>query len=73
MGLERGNGNLEGALMNCPECHGNNCIQIEISLKEEKTVEFYSCRLCEHSWWEHGGDTITLGDVLGLAGRKDAK
>jgi Transcription factor S-II (TFIIS) len=59
--------------MNCPKCHGNNCIQIEINLKAEDTVEFYSCRLCEHSWWEHGGDTVTLGEVLGLAGRKHGK
>ncbi len=59
--------------MNCPECKGKDCIQIEIRLKDDDTVQFFSCRRCETKWWEHGGDTIALDEVLTLAARKDPK
>jgi Zn-finger nucleic acid-binding protein len=58
--------------MLCPNCQGEDCIQIEIHLEEEQTVEFYSCRRCEARWWVREGDTITLDEVLGLASRKDS-
>ena len=56
--------------MLCPNCQGEDCIQIEINLEEEQTVEFYSCRRCEARWWVREGDTITLDEVLGMAARK---
>lgn len=58
--------------MRCPQCHGEDCIQIEIHLKTDESVEFSSCRRCEAKWWERGGDTISLDEVLNLAARKDA-
>ena len=59
--------------MHCPHCSGEDCIEIEINLKTEDTVRFYSCRRCETKWWERGGGTITLDEVLTLAARKDQK
>jgi len=59
--------------MRCPNCDGEECTQIEIDLQGEDTVDFYSCRRCEHRWWRRQGDTITLGEVLDLAARREAK
>lgn len=56
--------------MNCPECHGNDCIQIEINLAGEETVRFYSCRHCEAKWWQKAGASVALDDVLSMAGKK---
>ncbi|MDQ3646186.1 MAG: hypothetical protein M3345_04540 [Actinomycetota bacterium] len=69
--LDRGKGQTEGAKMECPQCKGQNTIQIEIRLKEEDSVQFFSCRRCEAKWWEHAGDTIALDEVLTLASHKD--
>ena len=52
--------------MRCPECEGEDCVQIEINLEQE-SVQFSSCRRCEAKWWERAGDTIDLSDVLSLA------
>lgn len=52
--------------MKCPECGLSNCTEIQISLKEENSVKFYSCRKCEAKWWEHQGDSIELDEVLSL-------
>jgi transcription elongation factor Elf1 len=57
--------------MRCPHCGGKDCIQIEIHLKSDESVEFYSCRRCEAKWWVRGGDSISLDEVLNLAARKD--
>ncbi|MEA2507078.1 MAG: hypothetical protein QOH48_1696 [Actinomycetota bacterium] len=54
--------------MQCPQCKGEDCVQIEINLQEE-TVQFSSCRNCEAKWWQHGGDTIDLNEVLTLAAK----
>jgi len=59
--------------MHCPECHGEDCIHIEIRLKGEEDVQFYSCRLCEAKWWERDGDTIALDEVLHLTTQKESK
>jgi transcription elongation factor Elf1 len=56
--------------MKCPYCGGEDCISIEIHLKDEKTVQFFSCRQCEAKWWEREGDTITLDEVLALAAKR---
>ena len=53
--------------MICPHCMGEDCTQIEIHLREEDSVRFFSCRRCEAKWWEHAGDTLALGEVLDLA------
>ncbi|MGH2828597.1 MAG: hypothetical protein ACRDKF_16680 [Actinomycetota bacterium] len=56
--------------MNCPDCHGEDCIHIEIRLTDAETVQFYSCRKCESKWWENSGGPIALDKVLGLAARR---
>ena len=58
--------------MSCPSCKEENCTQIIIHLKDEETVQFYSCRKCEAKWWEREGDTIDLAEVLQLAANKRA-
>jgi hypothetical protein len=57
--------------MQCPNCGGEDCIQIEIHLQTEDRVQFCSCRRCETKWWEREGGTITLDEVLDLASHKD--
>ena len=59
--------------MRCPQCAGEDCIHIEISLKGDENVEFYSCRRCEAKWWQRDGGSIALDDVLTLAAQKESK
>ncbi len=59
--------------MECPQCRSKDCTAIELHLKEEETVQFFSCRRCEAKWWEREGDTIALDQVLDLASKKDAE
>jgi transposase-like protein len=59
--------------MKCPQCKGEDTIQIEISLKGEDDVKFYSCRRCESKWWERDGDTIALDEVLNLTAEKEGR
>jgi hypothetical protein len=59
--------------MVCPHCDGEDCIQIEIRLKGEETVEFFSCRRCEAKWWQRDGDTIALDEVLDLTSELEAR
>ncbi len=56
--------------MRCPSCKGEDCAHIVIHLRDEETVQFYSCRRCEAKWWEREGDTIDLAVVLELAGNR---
>ena len=55
--------------MQCPQCKGEDCVQIEINLQEE-TVQFSACRRCEAKWWEHEGGAIDLSEVLTLAAKE---
>ncbi len=59
--------------MHCPECHGEDCIHIEIRLKGDETIQFYSCRLCEAKWWERDGDAVARDEVLHLTTQKESK
>ena len=59
--------------MVCPHCGGEDCIQIEISLKGDESLEFFSCRGCEAKWWRRDGDAIALDDVLELTSRQEAR
>ncbi|HEX2236311.1 MAG TPA: hypothetical protein VHK89_08550 [Actinomycetota bacterium] len=59
--------------MLCPHCDGEDCIQIEIRLKGEETVQFFSCRRCETKWWQRDGDTIALDEVLDLTSQLEAR
>ncbi len=56
--------------MSCPNCRGENTTEIIIHLKDEETVQFYSCRKCEAKWWEREGDAIDLAEVLQMASNK---
>jgi predicted nucleic-acid-binding Zn-ribbon protein len=59
--------------MICPRCGGEDYIQIEIRLKGDETVEFFSCRRCESKWWERDGGTIALDEVLDLTAQQEAR
>lgn len=59
--------------MQCPKCREHDTIQIEIRLKEEETVQFFSCRRCEGKWWQRDGDTIELDQFLDWASTSHAK
>lgn len=59
--------------MHCPECKGQDCIHIEIRLKQDDPMQFYSCRLCEAKWWETDHGTIELDEVLTRASHKPSK
>ena len=63
----------EASPMECPHCHGQDCTEIEINLKNEDHVKFYSCRRCESKWWQHDGDTIALDDVLTLTAKHEGR
>lgn len=52
--------------MRCPKCTESDCTEIEIRLKDENSVKFYSCRRCEVKWWEKEGGTVDLNEVLNL-------
>ncbi len=59
--------------MQCPQCKGQDCTEIEIRLKGDDSVKFYSCRRCEVKWWEHDGDTIALDEVLSLTAEREGR
>lgn len=59
--------------MECPQCRAENCTEIRLDLKDDETVDFFSCRRCEAKWWQREGDTIALDEVLNLASRRDAR
>ncbi len=59
--------------MRCQRCKGEDCIHIEIRLKGDDTLQFFSCRLCEAKWWVRDGDAVALDDVLTLTSRKESK
>ena len=62
-----------GDMQKCPQCGGEDCTHIVINLKEEDSVQFYSCRRCEAKWWEHEGDSIALDEVLNLAAQSETR
>lgn len=55
--------------MHCPRCD-DDCTQIEIRLRDEDSVQFFSCRRCEAKWWEHDGGVIELDEVLNLTAQR---
>ncbi len=59
--------------MRCPQCRGTDCIEIEMKLKGEDSVKFFSCRDCESKWWEKEGTSIELDEVLDLASRREQR
>ena len=59
--------------MQCPQCKGTDCTEIELNLTDEQSVQFFSCRRCEAKWWEREGDTIALDEVLTIAAKKARK
>ena len=59
--------------MRCPNCGGEDTTEIIINLREDDSVEFFSCRRCEAKWWQHAGDTIALDEVLNLAAQSELR
>lgn len=59
--------------MQCPRCTSDECTEIDIEVKLDKSVKFFSCRLCEKKWWESNGDSIALDEVLTLATTSKSK
>lgn len=59
--------------MECSSCGGEDCIHIEITLKGDATIQFFSCRFCEARWWERDGDHIALDEVLTLTAESEAR
>ena len=56
--------------MDCPQCGGTDCTEIELNLTDAQSVQFYSCRRCEARWWQREGDTIALDEVLTIAANR---
>lgn len=56
--------------MRCPRCLDEDCIAIQIALRDDESVQFFLCRLCEAKWWERDGGHVTLDEVLSLAARR---
>jgi len=61
---------MMGGKMKCPECGRAEFTEIQISLKDEDSVRFYSCRYCEAKWWENESGRVPLDEVLGLAAKR---
>jgi hypothetical protein len=59
--------------MECPNCHGNDCTEIEITLKGDENVKFTSCRYCESKWWEREGTAVDLNQVLTLTAERERR
>jgi hypothetical protein len=59
--------------MGCPVCTGQQTTEIEINLKGDEAVRFYSCRRCESKWWKRDGDTVALDDVLTLTAQREGR
>lgn len=59
--------------MRCPQCKGEDTTTIVIKLRGDDSVSFYQCRRCEAKWWQHGGDTIALDEVLNLTAEAETK
>lgn len=59
--------------MQCPRCKSDDFTEIDIEVKVENSVKFFSCRLCEKKWWERNGDFIALDEVLTLATTSKAR
>lgn len=56
-----------GGNMQCPQCTSQDFTHIEIEVKVDNNVQFFSCRVCEKKWWERDGDALALDEVLTLA------
>lgn len=57
--------------MQCPSCAATSTTEIEIRLKSEESVRFFSCRICESKWWKYEDNAINLSDVLTLTAEKE--
>lgn len=57
--------------MKCPQCVNENTTVIDIRLKSDESVHFFSCRVCEAKWWKYEGEPIALDDVLNITATKE--
>ena len=59
--------------MRCPQCKAEDTTTIVIKLRGDDSVSFFQCRRCEAKWWQHGGDTVALDEVLNLTAEAETK
>jgi hypothetical protein len=70
LSIETRGPDIQGGIMQCPQCAGADFTRIHMAVKADASLEFYSCRMCERKWWERDGGSIALDDVLVLATRE---
>ncbi len=55
--------------MTCPTCRSSALVEIGLNLRDQQ-VTMHSCSVCEHRWWDSGGEPLTLPSVLKLVAAK---
>lgn len=53
-------------MMDCPQCHAHDVIEIKHRLPDDTEVHFFSCHKCESKWWDRDGDQVDLGQILDI-------
>ncbi len=48
----------------CTECGSTRLTEISMTLTDGSRVSFTSCHACEHKSWTHGGDNLSIDNVL---------
>jgi hypothetical protein len=48
----------------CAGCGSTRVTRLTMNLTDGTPVDFTSCHRCEHRTWEHGGDTLSVDNVL---------
>jgi transposase-like protein len=51
--------------MTCPTCRSAALVEIGLNVRDER-VTMHSCSMCEHRWWDRGGERVSLPSVLEL-------
>ncbi len=55
--------------MTCPTCRSTSLVEIGLNLRDQ-LVTMHSCSICEHRWWDSGGERLSLPSVLELVAAK---
>lgn len=51
--------------MRCSNCERDDVLVVRLAPKN-RAMRFYTCRFCEHRWWQNADDgaAVELADVL---------